>query len=160
MAKVRFRDVLNTTGRPYVIQCTADGDALSRRISATSDCVQPREIDFHGCTKEEDLFAAVIRGLSMPYSQLNWDGFDEAMCDLSWIETGSINIVILNGVFLYRHNPNLFQRFVSSLDAIGAEWAKPATEGESWDRPPRALHVLFSSDRKSDLPLPLLDINL
>jgi hypothetical protein len=57
----------------------------------------------------------------MPYSQLSWDGFYEAMCDLSWIEAGSINIVILNGVFLYRHNTHLFQRFVSSLDALSVQ---------------------------------------
>jgi hypothetical protein len=143
-----------------VIQCTADGETLSRRIGALSDCTQPRKIDFHGCAEEEDLFAAVIRGLSMPYSQLNWDGLYDAMRDLSWIEAGSINIVVLNGVSLYRRNPNLFQRFASLLDAVGAQWAKPVTEDGPWDRRPRPLHVLFASSRKSGLPLPLLDINL
>lgn len=121
MAKVRFADVLNSTDRPYVIQCTADGETLSRRIGALSDYTHPRKVDFHGCAEEDDLFAAVVHGLSMPYSQLNWDGFYDAMRDLSWIEAGSINIVVLNGVSLYRRNPNLFQRFASSLDAVGAE---------------------------------------
>ncbi|WP_037146708.1 barstar family protein, partial [Rhizobium sp. YS-1r] len=90
----------------------------------------------------------------------NWDGFYDAMHDLSWIEAGSINIVVLNGISLYRRNPNLFQRFASSLDAVGAEWAKPVSEGGPWDRRPRPFHALFASSRKSDLPLPLLDINI
>lgn len=160
MPGIRLADVLSSTVRPYVSQCTADGDTLSCRISALSDCPKPHKIDFHGCAEEGDLFAAVIRGLSMPYRQLNWDGFYDAMHDLSWIEAGSINIVVLNGISLYRRNPNLFQRFASSLDAVGAEWAKPVSEGGPWDRRPRPFHVLFASSRKSDLPLPLLDINI
>jgi len=160
MPGMRFADVLSSTVRPYVIQCTADVDTLFRRIGALSNCAQPRKIDFRGCVEEDDLFAAAIHGLSMPYRQLNWDGFHDAMRDLSWIEAGSINIVVLNGVSLYRRNQNLFQRFASSLDAVGAEWAKPVTEGRPWGRGPRPLHVLFASSRKSDLPLPLLDINI
>jgi len=156
LAKVALEDVLISTERPHVIQCVTDHEILFRQVGTLAG-VRPRHIDLAGCATEHDLFGAFIRGLSMPYKQLNWNGFEEAINDLSWIDPGNINILVLHGTSLYRSNPNLFQQLVSILDLSGYQWAKPADLDKWRGHSPRPFHVIFVTEQKSDLPLQNFD---
>lgn len=158
MIKAELTDLVSLTDRPYTIQVIADPDILRSKLDSAGARVPILVVDLAACADEDSFFSAVIRSLCMPYQTLNWDGFYDAMTDLTWLKVENINIIFLNGASLYRSNPNLFQRLVSALDAIGAEWAKPISEGTSWDRAARPFHALFVSERKSDLPLQVLEL--
>lgn len=86
------------------------------------------EIDATGISGERELFTAVARALQFPdYFGMNWDSLEECLRDLEWIDATSYVVLVTEADDLWRYNPQLAGKFLSSCLFAAEEWAKIGT---------------------------------
>ena len=42
---------------------------------------------------KKEIISRISRGINSPYPEDNWDGFEESLCDLSWILNDTVRII-------------------------------------------------------------------
>lgn len=90
-----------------------------------------------------DEFAAVLQ---FPwYFGENADAFDECIEDLGWLppQAGYVIVVTDPAEVLAEAGGGALRWLVGSLTRACAQWARPVTEGEWWDRPAVPFHVVL-----------------
>lgn len=70
---------------------------------------------------KKGLISKISQGIISPYTDDNWDGLEEALCDLSWILRGTISIIHQDLPILSDHDMKLY---VSILKAVANSWEK------------------------------------
>ena len=92
------------------------------------------------------LFDEFAAALQFPwYFGENRDAFDECITDLGWLEVGRGIVIVISQPLevLTAADADLLGWLISALSLAQAEWSKPVSLGESWDRPPTPFHVVL-----------------
>lgn len=99
-------------------------------------------------TKVGSLFDEVSAALQFPYYfGENWNAFDECICDLAWIPADIYTLIVIHSeALLSEDSEEQLDAFISTLQRAGDEWQRAIHEGDAWDRPPVAFHVLFQCE--------------
>jgi RNAse (barnase) inhibitor barstar len=104
---------------------------------------------------EDRLYDEFAAALQFPYYfGENWDALDECLRDLGWLSGEGYLLVITNAARVlererYRQLPTL----IRILERAHAEWGKPVTLGEAWDRPARPFHVIVHAEANESATL-------
>jgi len=75
----------------------------------------------------------------------NWDAFIDAtrtMDEITLHRDGCVTF-IRNADDCLRSEKNGLVRFGNVLESLGLEWSQPVSDGEWWDRGPKAFHTVF-----------------
>ena len=93
-----------------------------------------------------DEFAAALQ---FPwYFGNNRDAFADCLTDLAWLAQGAgyVWIVARAHLFLADAGAEVRQWVAECFDDVRRFWAEPVEEGDSWDRPAVACHVVLQFD--------------
>lgn len=103
-------------------------DARGAVYPLVSEGVAVFEIDAAAISGERDLFTAVDRALQLPdYFGMNWDALEECLRDLDWIDATGYIVLVTDADDLWRRNPQLAGKFLSSCVFAAEEWFKSGT---------------------------------
>ena len=75
----------------------------------------------------------------------NWDAFTDVMSHIDEIVTDLDGCVTLirNAENCLRDEKGGLVRFSTAMEALAVEWSRPVSDGEWWDRGPKAFHTVF-----------------
>ncbi len=128
-----LHELITKVGSPFVLHYDEALINIAPRFRLLG--VAPFVVSLGSAKDESGLFESFRIAMRMPYNQItNWDAFEEATGDLSWVPHKSINIVVEGTDSFYRRDPQSFRRLVDIIEAVGPTWAVPVSEGEWWDR--------------------------
>lgn len=99
-------------------------------------------------TTLDHFFEEMARALEFPdYFGRNWPAFNECLVDLGERFTDqAIVIAFFNSGELLARDPSDRPTLVRIMEKSAAQLAAPVKEGEWWDRPEVAFHVLFDAE--------------
>jgi hypothetical protein len=91
------------------------------------------------------LFDELAAAFQFPaYFGENWAALEECLTDLDWIGASAYLTIVWNAEDLLadagQEDATIFLRL---LARVAAEWSRPVSARESWDRPAVPFHVLF-----------------
>jgi hypothetical protein len=102
-----------------------------------------RRLDGGTCRTKRALLAELARALEFPaYVGRNWDALEEALGDLEWLPAAGYALVIDGAEQLLARREADYATFVSLLDAVGRERARPG--GSTPARPPVPFHCVLT----------------
>lgn len=94
----------------------------------------------------QGLFDEIAAALQFPYYfGENWAAFDECLSDLDWLSVSNPVVIVVydaDQVLLDAH-PSEFETFAEILRRASSELGNPIEDGESWDRPALAFHLVL-----------------
>jgi hypothetical protein len=83
-------------------------------------------LDGGRCRTKRALLAELARVLEFPaYVGRNWDALEEALGDLEWLPAAGHTLVIAGAEQLLARHEADYATFVSLLEAVGRQWARP-----------------------------------
>jgi hypothetical protein len=97
-------------------------------------------------TTYQGLFDECAAALQFPwYFGENGNAFDECIADLSWLpaQEGYVLLIMEPAAVLSATDDDGLSWLIQSLRRASAEWSRPVEEGQPWDRPPVAFHVVL-----------------
>lgn len=78
-----------------------------------------------------------------PYFGENWPALAECLADLEWVDPASGLVVVLaDADQVLVDDPADLPALVRALDGAVRSWALPVEQGQWWDRPAVAVHVV------------------
>lgn len=91
------------------------------------------------------LFDEFAAAMQFPYYfGENWQAFDECLADLEWIKADSYILIITNSEsVLSEEDEDKYSIFIGALHRVAEEWGQAINNGEAWDRPAKAFHIIF-----------------
>jgi RNAse (barnase) inhibitor barstar len=98
---------------------------------------------------QSTLFDEFQVALEFPdYFGHNWDALSECITDMGWAQVGAGIVLVIDDcdVVLSQGSATDLDRLVRLLSRASSEWGQEIAEGEWWDRPPVAFHVLLACD--------------
>jgi hypothetical protein len=102
------------------------------------------------CETTGAMFDEFAAALQFPlYFGANWGAFDECLAEEDYARSASTGFVLVVSapVRLLAHEaPDRLPLLVDSLREAAHAWNHPVEEGESWDRPAIAYHVVLLSE--------------
>lgn len=156
-AKIETPSRLCSTEPPHVHCVVPDRESLEATLQAAG-IARYHEVDLADCGNLETAFDAIMIGLQLPYTKLNYDAFlDVMMGPNPIVPTKTWLIVISNAHHFLKRSSAGFSELTSVLNLVGSKWAKAVTDGEhgdSFDRAPVAFHVLLPVEEGVSLPIP------
>lgn len=94
----------------------------------------------------QGLFDEIAAALQFPYYfGENWAAFDECLADLDWLSVSNpVALVVYDAdQVLLDAQPSEFETFTEILRRASSELGNPIEDGESWDRPALAFHLVL-----------------
>jgi hypothetical protein len=139
----KIEELLCSTHAPHVIQLLRADDEFVHRLEAAGHSVV--HLDGASMRAPSQAFVCFGAAFRFPSSVANYAGFEDWMRDLSWLNTPGAGWVVLirNARHLLGGERSQRDTLLSSLAAIGGDWAKPVSQGEWWDRPAIPFHTLL-----------------
>jgi hypothetical protein len=102
-----------------------------------------RRLDGGRCRTKRALLAELARVFEFPsYVGRNWDALEEALGDLEWLPAAGYVLVIDGAERLLARHDTDYATFVSLIDAVGREWARPG--GAAPARRPVPFHCVLT----------------
>jgi len=139
----KIEELLCSTHAPHVIQLLRADDAFVHRLEAAGLSVV--HLDGAAMRTPSAVFQCFGGAFRFPSPVANYAGFEDWMRDLSWLNMPDAGWVVLIGGarhLLDGARPQM-DTLLSSLAAIGGDWARPVSQGEWWDRPAIPFHTLL-----------------
>jgi Barstar (barnase inhibitor) len=103
---------------PLTEDLTVGIPALARTLGF--DCTR---VDLAGCTEKREFLARVARALGFPARfGPNWDGFADAVTDLSWRPAPGYVLILEHTRELQEIEPEVFDTALAILSDAGSVW--------------------------------------
>ena len=145
-------EVLHHARRPF-LHFTAEVriNFLAERLAGQLPRMKLVELDGSTMRNEEILFQAFNRTFHRVAQTLpNWDAFMDVMGHIDEIITGFDGCVtfIRNAENCLRDEKGGLVQFGTAIEALAVEWSQPVSDGQWWDRGPKAFHTVFLFGRR------------
>lgn len=99
------------------------------------------------CPTKDRLFQEWAAALQFPYYfGNNWDAWDECLADLDWLPATQYVFFVTNVDALLSDTGNDFTVFISILEKVAKEWARPVDQPSSETRSAVSFRVVFHSE--------------
>lgn len=131
---------------PWVTQLIASIEDCSFVKCRFRDAgITPRVLDARRMRTKDGLLDEFASRLAFPdYFGRNWDALSECLADLGWLDDLAYVLVITRaGCLLDAEPEGELAQFLELVNQVAAEWAKPVTHGEAWDRPAIPFHLVL-----------------
>lgn len=141
-------DHLATTEPPWVCKATCELEALDSALKLWVEANPgARVVRLDGTLMKggEAFYDELIRAIPLPdYFGRNLNALSECITDVDVLAGDPIVFVIRDGqCILSAEGPGALAGFLDTLRDAGTEWATPVQQGEAWDRPRVAFHVII-----------------
>ena len=106
-----------------------------------------RALRGHKMLTEPQLFDEFAAALQFPsYFGENWNALDDCLTDMAWLppEAGYV-LVISEPQRVLEGSPDALAVLIRCLASAFAEWSKPISLGEWWDRPSVPFHTVLAT---------------
>ncbi len=103
---------------------------------------------------EQDLYDEFSAACQFPYYfGNNWDALSECITDLEWLPADAYVFALSDFDQVLKTLGEDMSILLRLLDDAAKEWSTPVKEGEEWDRPARAFHVILHAvpEHRSEL---------
>lgn len=146
---VHHQDILTLPGKPWLLRFQGTTseltDALWHLQSAELSRGVVRFLRGKRMQTTVELFAECAAALQFPYYfGENWNALDECLADLSWLPAAAYVLAITDSAdLLVRETPGEMRVLCDVLERTCVAWSAPIAQGEPWDRPAKAFHILL-----------------
>lgn len=138
-------------GKFYLINSRErDIDIFNRRNLVNKENSVSRIIRGMRCKKTDSLIQEFSASLQFPYYSVgdNWNGFDECIADLNWLEAKKYYIFITNFNEVLSEYPEELKKFFMVINDLPTHWAKENHCGVKSDA--AAFNILFHCEPENE----------